>query len=109
MNEERIRALLEYDDTDSNYDDQSDSNAEDNLEVQKNNTDPEQEGDLSKTSEESSETPAKYYVGKDPPDIGANDVVNEMEINHVPAPGVLVTLSEDRLSSFTDTNSQVPV
>ncbi|KAL4702521.1 hypothetical protein ACJJTC_001406 [Scirpophaga incertulas] len=46
--------------------------------------------------------------GKEPPDIGANDG-NEMEINYVPSPGGFVTLSEDRLSSSSDTDSQVLV
>ncbi|KAL4716506.1 hypothetical protein ACJJTC_015934 [Scirpophaga incertulas] len=46
--------------------------------------------------------------GKEPPDIRANNG-NENEINYVPSPGGFVALSEDRLSSSSDTDSQVLV
>lgn len=56
MNEDRIRALLECEDSDSNYDDGDDSEVEDALEVQEENTDTEQEGDTSDEFGEGSNT-----------------------------------------------------
>lgn len=65
MDEDRIRAMLESEDSDSNYDDKSDSEAEDALEIQEEDSDTEQEGESSNEFQEILQTSANYYVGKD--------------------------------------------
>lgn len=65
MNEDRIRALLECEDSDSNYEDTGDSEAEDALEMQDENTDTEQEDDSLDEFGEVLNISANYFIGKD--------------------------------------------